>query len=264
MKKVVLQFIATICLITGLLSKANAQSDYTAKLNIPPSGDTRKALTTTSEETDFSRAFPNVDLKSKNKKLIITSASIESTDPAKTTATIFRSIKIYLVKGDGSNEVLIGANTNIPPTVGNKVVVNLSRQLSDKAQGVDPNATIETIFSRLPGVQVSAGEIRVRGADAAPLFLVDGAEKRGIQGLDPTDILSINVLKDASETGIYGVRGSNGVIVIKTRSANQGVGKNSGSLANFEQDSKVIIKLEYVLRAPLSAESSINISLGSK
>ncbi|HCN82912.1 MAG TPA: hypothetical protein DIT07_04730 [Sphingobacteriaceae bacterium] len=266
MKKKVLGFIPIVCLIAGFtitIATAQSVSSYDAKLVISPSGDTKKAMVSASLESSFEQAFPNVDTRAKNRGLTITSASIQPTDPSKGNLGMFKSIKIYLIKSDGSNEVLIASNTNIPPNAGNKIVVNLSKQLAaDKAQGVDPTATIETIIGRQAGVTMSGGEIRVRGSDAAPLFIIDGSEKSGIQGLEPSDILSINVLKDASETGMYGVRGANGVIVIKTRAANSGIGK--GSLGNFEKDSTVSIKLEYVLRNALSAESAVNVSIGFK
>lgn len=267
MKKKILWFISVLYLIAGIsiaITKAQPGPSYTAKVVIPSATETRKAIEALSQESDFAQAFPGVDLKSKNKKLVLTSAGIETADPAKGNLSMFRSIKIFLIKSDGSNEVLVASNTNIPPNATNKLMMNLNKQLTDKSTGVDPSSTIEQILSRLPGVTTSGGEIRVRGSDSAPLFVIDGSEKRSMTGVEPSDILTINVLKDASETGMYGVRGANGVIVVKTKSANLGVGKNSGSLGNFDQDSKVTIKIEYLLRAPLAAENAVNISLGYK
>lgn len=261
MKKKILGLIPVICLITILtLTRASAQS-YEAKLVIPTAKDTR-TVKISSQEIDFEQAFPNVNPGTKNKGLTITSAGIVPTEPSGNLG-MFRSIKIYLTKSDGSNEVLIASNTNIPATAGNKIILNLTKQLKTE-KGGDPSATIETIIGRLPGVTLSGGEIRVRGSEGAPLYIVDGFEKRDILGIDPSDILSVNVLKDASETGMYGSRGANGVIVVKTKAANSGVEKNGGSLGNFEKESKVTIKLEYVPRTPLTSESSVNISLGFK
>ena len=53
-------------------------------------------------------------------------------------------------------------------------------------------------------------------AGAAPLILVDGVERSFFQ-MDPNEIESINVLKDASATAVFGVRGANGVILVTTR-----------------------------------------------
>jgi TonB-dependent SusC/RagA subfamily outer membrane receptor len=96
-----------------------------------------------------------------------------------------------------------------------------------------PSGSIEkSLEGRFPGVTVmrtSTGglSIRVRGAASAngpnaPLYVVDGvAVEPGpngdLMGLNPYDIESIKVLKDAASTTMYGVRGANGVIVIKTK-----------------------------------------------
>lgn len=77
---------------------------------------------------------------------------------------------------------------------------------------------------RLPGGGVS---IRIRGSrsfmgDNEPLYVVDGIPQRlsnneNLRDLDPHDIKSIEVLKDATATAVYGARGANGVILITTR-----------------------------------------------
>lgn len=59
------------------------------------------------------------------------------------------------------------------------------------------------------------------GANASALVLVDGVEGN-INDLDPSDIESFSVLKDASATAVYGVRGANGVVVITTKSGKAG------------------------------------------
>src|SRR3546814_6806280 len=56
---------------------------------------------------------------------------------------------------------------------------------------------------------------------SAPLILVDGVE-RSFNNLDPEDIASFSVLKDASATALYGVRGANGVIIIQTKKGKSG------------------------------------------
>jgi TonB-dependent SusC/RagA subfamily outer membrane receptor len=96
-----------------------------------------------------------------------------------------------------------------------------------------PGGSIEkTLEGRFPGVTVlrtpSGGlSIRVRGAasvtgPSAPLYVIDNVPVEpgpdgDLAGLNPYDIESIKVLKDAASTTMYGVRGGNGVIVIKTK-----------------------------------------------
>ncbi|PTQ93986.1 TonB-linked SusC/RagA family outer membrane protein [Mucilaginibacter yixingensis] len=89
---------------------------------------------------------------------------------------------------------------------------------------------------RLAGVSVSAGDgtpgsqpsITIRGGGSItqsnePLYVVDGIPQTdGLSFLDPTDIESIDVLKDASATSIYGARGANGVILVTTKKSATG------------------------------------------
>ena len=98
----------------------------------------------------------------------------------------------------------------------------------------------EAITGRMAGVQVTKSDgspdaeikIRVRGGgsltqDNSPLFIVDGFPVDNINDIAPTDIASIDVLKDASSTAIYGARGANGVILITTKGGFEGEGKLS-------------------------------------
>ncbi|NEU09895.1 TonB-dependent receptor [Flavihumibacter sp. R14] len=77
------------------------------------------------------------------------------------------------------------------------------------------------------GVPGSASTVRIRGIGSfnnnSPLYVVDGVQTGNINGLNPNDIESMQVLKDAASGSIYGVEGSNGVIVITTKQ-----GKKSG------------------------------------
>jgi TonB-linked SusC/RagA family outer membrane protein len=89
----------------------------------------------------------------------------------------------------------------------------------------------EALTGKLAGVQVTTSEgvpgaaikIRVRGGgsitqDNEPLYVIDGfPSDDGLNAVDPADIESIDVLKDASSTAIYGARGANGVIIITTK-----------------------------------------------
>lgn len=105
-----------------------------------------------------------------------------------------------------------------------------------------PNASISnSLAGQLPGVssmQASGqpgaddAKIFVRGvgslteSGATPLILVDGVERSFFQ-MDPNEIESINVLKDASATAVFGVRGANGVILVTTRRGEEGKTKIS-------------------------------------
>lgn len=101
---------------------------------------------------------------------------------------------------------------------------NLDQALQGKVAGVQV-----TPISGEPG---AAAVIRIRGVgtlnDASPLFVVDGMLLDDISFVNPNDVESVEVLKDASATAIYGSRGANGVIIITTKK-----GRESGE-AQFE------------------------------
>jgi TonB-dependent starch-binding outer membrane protein SusC len=92
----------------------------------------------------------------------------------------------------------------------------------------------EMLAGRFAGVHVlpmrnGGFSVRIRGmssflANTEPLYVIDGMAVEvqpgeGLDWLDPADILEIDVLKDPVDTSIYGARGANGVIVIRTRGA---------------------------------------------
>ncbi|MGB3802209.1 MAG: SusC/RagA family TonB-linked outer membrane protein, partial [Lewinella sp.] len=100
-------------------------------------------------------------------------------------------------------------------------VNNAFEALQGKAAGVDITS------SQRPG---TVGSIRIRGnrsltASNSPLFVVDGIpllSSSAIETLNPRDIESINILKDASATAIYGSRGANGVVIVTTKQGQSG------------------------------------------
>jgi TonB-dependent SusC/RagA subfamily outer membrane receptor len=100
------------------------------------------------------------------------------------------------------------------------------------AQRTSPTSIADMLDARFPGVEVrrlaSGGmSVRIRGThtfrgDAEPLYVVDGVPQHfrsggSINDIDPRDVQSIEVLKDAGSTAVYGARGANGVILITTK-----------------------------------------------
>lgn len=105
-------------------------------------------------------------------------------------------------------------------------VTRVDQALSGKVAGVQVKSV-----SGQPG---AAPQIRVRGigsisAGTDPLYVVDGFPTDNIQTLNPNDIASIDILKDASATAIYGSRGANGVVIINTKR-----GSSNTSIVNVE------------------------------
>lgn len=103
-------------------------------------------------------------------------------------------------------------------SVGTKDLIKMSTPtLSTAITGQLPGVTtIQT--SAIPGVDETEIYIRGKGtwADASPLIIVDGVERASFTNIDPHEIESISVLKDASATAVYGVKGANGVVLITT------------------------------------------------
>ncbi|MCB0598293.1 MAG: TonB-dependent receptor plug domain-containing protein, partial [Phaeodactylibacter sp.] len=111
------------------------------------------------------------------------------------------------------------------------VVTGAIASVSAEDIGQTPVLRVEqALQGRAPGVQVtnSSGQpgdaitVRIRGAgttgNADPLYVVDGLPVGGIDYLNPGDIESIEVLKDAASAAIYGARAANGVVLITTKS----------------------------------------------
>ena len=97
-------------------------------------------------------------------------------------------------------------------------------QVSDALQG--RIAGVQVVSSGVPGGDV---KIRVRGTGSIynsndPLYVVDGiVRESGLDGINPEDIQSMQVLKDASSTAIYGSRGANGVVLVTTKTGKAGM-----------------------------------------
>ena len=98
-------------------------------------------------------------------------------------------------------------------------------------------------------------QIRVRGAASInagsnPLYVIDGVPQENMQGVNPSDIESIEVLKDAASSAIYGSRGSNGVILVTTKQGQKGAPKVSFSasfgLATLERKVDVLSSVEWM------------------
>ena len=91
-----------------------------------------------------------------------------------------------------------------------------------------PTSDVATALQgRITGLDVNGTELRIRGnrsisGNNAPLVIIDGVQGGSMSDLNPDDIETIDVLKDASSTAIYGSQGANGVIIITTKKAEAG------------------------------------------
>lgn len=123
------------------------------------------------------------------------------------------------------------------------------------------SSAAQALTGRLPGVNVLTTDgspdaevvIRVRGGgsitqDNSPLYVVDGFIVPSIRDIPPTDIESVNVLKDAAATAIYGAQAANGVIVITTK--RPVAGKTVVSYSGFAQFKQLPKNRKYEVLSP--------------
>jgi TonB-dependent starch-binding outer membrane protein SusC len=120
--------------------------------------------------------------------------------------------------GTSRKRDLTGSSINIKGAeIANLPALSATQAIQGKAAGV------QIINSGAPG---SAPNVRIRGTGSIlggvnPLYVVDGIITQDIRNINSADILSIDVLKDASSTAIYGARAANGVILITTKAGSK-------------------------------------------
>lgn len=140
------------------------------------------------------------------------------------------------------NVVLIEKTTSLQEVVvvgyGTKkagsITGSVAQIKSDDIVKTPAQSAIQAIQGKVVGVNIVANDepgaqptILIRGLGTVfsgyqPLYVIDGVETNGMNGLSPTDIETIDILKDASSLAIYGQKGSNGVILITTKKGKKG------------------------------------------
>ena len=180
--------------------------------------------TTNGTVTDFNGEF-RLTVSSGQSSIIVSFIGFASQEVALNGQTSF---DVTLRKDDQELEevVVVGYGAQKKESV-----VGAISQLSSKEILKSPAANItQAISGKIPGVVTSQSsgapgaddsQIFIRGratfaGDGQPLILVDGVE-RSFSQIAPDDIEAISVLKDASATAVYGVRGANGVILVTTK-----------------------------------------------
>lgn len=123
-----------------------------------------------------------------------------------------------------------------------RTISDANQALQGKTSGVQVITT-----SAAPG---STPTVRIRGfssnVSSSPLYVVDGVRTTSIAGLDPNDIASMEILKDAASAAIYGAEAGNGVVLITTKKGSTGSGKIS---YNFQLASQSVNRVPKVLNA---------------
>jgi TonB-linked SusC/RagA family outer membrane protein len=117
--------------------------------------------------------------------------------------------------GVQKKESIIGSISSINnKTLVSVPVSNISQSLSGKLSGIQVVQTSGEIGGDVADIYVRG---RATWNNASPLFVVDGIVRAEFAKIDPNEIETINILKDASATAVFGVKGANGVIIITTK-----------------------------------------------
>ena len=144
----------------------------------------------------------------------------------------------------------------------NRVITNITSVLEGNASGVQATSSL--------GQPGSSASIRIRGfgsvnASNAPLYVVDGAIYNGdIADINPFDIESVSVLKDAASTSLYGSSAGNGVILITTKKGKEGASVNlnitqGGSQRAYNDYNRVNIWEYYPLQWEMLKNSYVSV-----
>ncbi|WP_232457019.1 SusC/RagA family TonB-linked outer membrane protein [Polaribacter sp. SA4-12] len=132
---------------------------------------------------------------------------------------------VIVAYGKQSRKTVTGAISTVDANeIAALPITNAEQALQGRAAGV-------TIVNG--GVPGSSPLVLIRGlgtfGNNSPLFVIDGVIVGNLSGISPSDIENVSILKDASTTSLYGARGSNGVVLVTTKSGKKGRGQLSFS-----------------------------------
>lgn len=154
-------------------------------------------------------------------KTIEATVSGSTLNAAMTSSTTDLDDVVVVGYGVKKKSLITGATSSVSAKEMTSSTMRAEQALQGKAPGVSVTAN-----SGSPGNGI---KVRIRGAGsngkADPLYIVDGMKTGDINYLAPGDIESMEVLKDAASSAIYGTEGANGVIIIKTKSGQKGDGR---------------------------------------
>lgn len=178
----------------------------------------------------------------------------------KTSSTMLDEV-VAIGYGSIKKSDLTGSVASVKPeAITNTPANSVENLLQGRAAGLSINTS-----SQDPG---AGSTVRIRGASSlngsnSPLIVVDGfplGDAGDLKQVNPADIVGIEVLKDASASAIYGSRGANGVIMIKTRKASEGktIVTVRQQLTLSQKSTKLDLWRDPVLMATLDNESRIN------
>ena len=141
MKRSILSFIVIASILTGcaaVQSIVRSTFPYTAILQVPASGRVNTTLSSTSQASSFDQIFTGQGSNTEAVKNVrIASAKLEATSPSGQNMGVFKSIRLYISRGDSSSEIMIASRQDIGPSVGNSIMLDIdnSRLLDEYIKG---------------------------------------------------------------------------------------------------------------------------------
>jgi TonB-linked SusC/RagA family outer membrane protein len=206
--------------VTGIVTSAtNRQPVIGATISVKGT----RVITSTSATGEFSITVP-----AGSDRLVVSSVGFEITE-----VNVGATDRVDISLKESStvlNDVVVTGYTaqRKKDVTGSVTVVNVAdmnkqpnSQIANQLQGQAAGVTV--IGSGQPG---ETPQIRIRGintfGDNTPLFVIDGVPTQNISDFNPSDVASMQVLKDAGAASIYGSRASNGVIIITTKKGRSG------------------------------------------
>ena len=141
MKKTIIALIAITSIISGcstVQSLVRSTFPYTATLIVPASSKTNTTLSATSSASSFDQIFTGQGSNTNSvKEVRIASAKLDASNPANQNLGVFKSIRLYISRGDGSSEIMVAQRSDISATVGNNLVLDIdnSRFLDEYIKG---------------------------------------------------------------------------------------------------------------------------------
>ncbi len=222
MKKILLIFISLLCFFQ-LRAQDTIRGVIVDNTNSPLPGATIQVKNT--ERGALADMSGNYTIRADPKDTLIFSMLGMKTQDIPVSGKKVINVKLLEAVQEIPNVVVIGYGTVKKSDLTGSVSTIRSGQLT-QITTLDP---VQALQGKVTGVQVTStsgapgalSEVRIRGVgtfnNSSPIYVVDGMIVDDISFLNPDDIASVNVLKDASATAIYGSRGANGVIIITTK-----------------------------------------------
>ena len=255
MKKTLL--LLFVCLFVGI---SHAQAQVTVKGTVISSENNEPVIgasvlvkgTTNGTITDINGQFTLTNISPTNKTIIVSFIGMETQE-----VTIKPEMKIVMTSTtEVMEEVLVVAYGTAKKSAftGSAKMIDTKQILKRPITNV-----VESLSGQVAGLQMvtttgapgSTPSMLIRGissisAGTNPLIVLDGMPyEGGWNNINPTDVESISVLKDAASTALYGARGANGVVIITTKTGNTGKAKITID-AKWSMNTRGEIEYDYI------------------